>query len=82
MIGVESDFFEVVVLSADADALLAVGCAGVVWLCQAEKDVLELVHAGIDEQQGLVADGDYGRTGDKVMGSVLEEVNERGSDFF
>ncbi len=82
VICVQADFFEVVVFTADPDALLAVSGAGVVGLCHAEKDVLELVHAGIDEQQRLVADGNNGHTGDKPMAPVLEEVNERTSDFF
>ena len=48
----EADVFEVVVLAAGADALLAGGGAGVVAALGAEEDVLELVHAGVGEEQG------------------------------
>ena len=51
----EADVFEVVVLAAGADALLRGGGAGVVALLGAEEDVLELVHAGVgEEQRGVV----------------------------
>ena len=51
----EADVFKVVVLAAGADALLRSGGAGVVALLGAEEEVLELVHAGVGEQQrGIV----------------------------
>ena len=54
----EADVFEVVVLAAGADAFLRGGGAGVVALLGAEEDVLELVHAGVGEEQRGVVGGD------------------------
>ena len=51
----EADVFKVVVLAAGADALLRSGGARVVALLRAKEKVLELVHAGVGEQQrGIV----------------------------
>src|SRR5205823_10522012 len=50
--GGESDVFEVVVLSAGADALLRRDGALVVAGLAPGEDVLELVHAGVREEQG------------------------------
>src|SRR5579862_2823444 len=50
----KSDVFEIVVLASRAHAFLRSRGPSVVALFQSEKDVLELVHAGIGEQQGGV----------------------------
>ena len=47
----EADVFEIVVLAAGAHTLLRSGGAVVVTALDAEKDVFELVHARIGEQQ-------------------------------
>ncbi len=49
-----ADVLQVIVLAARPHALLASGGAGVGALFQAEEAVLELVHAGVGEQQGRV----------------------------
>ena len=58
----EADVLQVVVLAAGAHALLRRGGALVVALLDAEEDVLELVHAGVGEQQrGIVGRDERGR---------------------
>ena len=57
VIGVAADVFEIVVLAADADALLRAGGARVGSALLAEKNVLELDHAGVGEQQRRVVVG-------------------------
>ena len=47
----EADVFKIVVLAAGADAFLRGRGAGVVALFGAKEQVLELVHAGVGEQQ-------------------------------
>ena len=50
----EADVLKVVMLAAGAHALLRRGGARVVALFDAQEDVLELVHAGVGEQQRRV----------------------------
>src|SRR5207248_1777253 len=58
----EADIFEVIVLAAGADALLRGGGARVIALFEAKKDVFELVHAGVGEEQGgIVGRNERGR---------------------
>ena len=69
----EAHVLKVVVLAAGAHALLRRGRAVVVALLDAEEDVLELVHAGVGEQQrGVVRRHERGGVDDLV--SVLGEV--------
>ena len=82
VIAVVADFFEVVVLAADAEAFLAVDRATALRRAQAEEYVLELVHPGVGEKQRLVADGDDGRAGDKLVAFAFEEVDKAGSYLF
>src|SRR6185369_9773834 len=51
VIGIASDFFEIVVLATDAQALLRVRRTWVLALVGAEKHLLELHHAGVREEQ-------------------------------
>jgi hypothetical protein len=50
----EAYVLKIVVLAAGAHALLRGGGAGVVARLGAEEDVLELVHAGVGEEQRRV----------------------------
>ena len=54
---VAAHFFQVIVFARDAHALLRVRGAGVRAQVGAEKDVFELYHAGVGEQQGRVFAG-------------------------
>src|ERR1700683_3861666 len=76
-----ADVFEVVVLAARANALLR-GCgAGIIALLGAEEDVLELVHAGIGEQQGGVVGRDQRRAADDAVAAFGKKVEKALSDF-
>ncbi len=59
VIGVAPDILEIVVLSAGADALLAVHGPGVRTGSAAQKDILELVHACVGEEQRRVVVRDH-----------------------
>ena len=72
----ESDVFEVVVLTAGADAFLCGGGAVVVTLFEAEEDVLELIHAGVGEKESWVAVRDEGRAADAAMAFALKKFEE------
>eukprot|EP00959_Pyramimonas_sp_CCMP1952_P049085 1025194-Pyramimonas_sp.AAC.1 len=83
VIGVLAHVVQVVVLAAGADALLCVRRAlqlreGAVGVSLAEEDSLELVHAGIGEEQGGVVVGHHGgRNHVRVSVRFHEEVHER-----
>jgi hypothetical protein len=77
---VVTDFFEVVMLAAYAEAFLAVDGASAGWSAQAEKYVLELVHTGVGKKQRLVANRNDRRTGDKFVVFDFEKINEARPD--
>ncbi len=72
----EADVFQVVVLAPGADALLRGGGFVVVALFEAEEDVLELVHAGVGEQQRRIAVRDERGTADAAMAFAFKEAQE------
>ena len=76
MIGVKADVFEVVVFAAGADALLGVGGAGVGAFFLAEEDRLELVHAGVGEEQGWIVQGNDRRRWNESVSVLLDEEIE------
>ena len=59
VVGVMSDFFQVIVLAAHAEALLGVCHTFVFGRVVAQDDVFELVHAGIGEHQSRVVFDDH-----------------------
>ena len=71
-----ADVLEIVVLAAGAHAFLRGGGAGVVALLQAEEDVLELVHAGVGEQQRRVVGRDERGAADHAVAAGGEKVEE------
>ncbi len=83
VVGVLADVVEIVVLAAGADALLRVGGPLVGPRAGAEEDVLELVHAGVGEQQRrIVVAARRGDDGTKVWPCFLhEEVDELLANF-
>ena len=81
VVGVVAYFLEVVVLAADAQALLRVGHAGVLDLGIPEDDVLELVHPGIGEHQRRVALDHHGSRGHDLVPLAMEELLVRLADF-
>jgi len=74
VIRVFADLFEVVVLAAYAQTLLAVDRPATIRRRQTEEDILELVHPRIGEKQGVITDRHYRRAGDKLVASVPEKV--------
>ena len=76
-----ADVVEVVVLAADAHALLRRRGARVVPLLLAEEDVLELVHPGVGEQQGRVVARNERGAGHRTVTGRFEEVEEPTADF-
>ena len=76
----EADVFEIVVLAAGAHALLRCRGAVVVALFEPEEDVLELVHAGVGEEERRVV-GRNERGGMDLAVTLLdEEVEEFAAD--
>ncbi len=71
-----ADVVEVVVLAADAHALLRRGGARVITLLAAEKHVLELVHAGVGEQQRGVVAREQGAARYCAVAVFLEVIQE------
>ncbi len=75
------DVVQVVVLTAGAHAFLA-RCSGVVGPPLAsEKDVLELIHAGIDEEKRRVLGRNQRGALDDAMAAVFKEFEESPADF-
>ncbi len=67
-----ADVFEVVVLAAGADAFLRGGGAGVVAPFESQENFLELVHAGVGEQQRRVVGRNERRAHHSVSAGLVE----------
>src|ERR1700678_2551119 len=76
-----ADVFQIVVLAARADAFLCSGGAGITALFGAEENILELVHAGVGEQQCGVVGRDQRRAADDGVSAFGEKVEKALSDF-
>src|SRR5436305_11991031 len=76
----EADIFEVVVFAAGAYAFLRGGGAVVIAFFEAEENVLELVHAGIGEEQGGVAVGNERAAAHAAMPLGFEELQKLFAD--
>src|SRR5439155_13485639 len=71
-----ADFVEVVVLAARAQTFLRRAGAYVVAFLDTEKDVLELVHAGVGEQKRRIIRGQKGARAHAGMAVPLEVLEE------
>jgi hypothetical protein len=76
----EAYIFEVIVLAAGAHALLRAGRAGVIAAFRAEKDIFELVHASVGEEERGVAVGDERGAADAAMAFAFKEAQEHFAD--
>ena len=76
-----ADVLQVVVLAAGAHAFLRRGGARVGALVEAEEHVLELVHAGVGEQQRRVVVRHQRAGGNDLVALGGEEVEELLADF-
>src|SRR5271157_1260470 len=74
--GRAADLFEIVMLAAGADALLGRAGAVVVALLAAEKNVLELIHAGVGKQKREVVCRNQRRRADNAMVALSKEIEE------
>ncbi len=75
MPGVASDIFKVIVFATRADALLRIHRPGPRAASRAEEDILELIHAGVgEEQRRVVVRDDRAARDNGVAGPVLKEV--------
>ena len=76
-----TDVVQVIVLATGTHALLAGGGTGVATLFQTEEAVLELVHAGVGEQQGRVVVRNQRAGRDAGVPLLFEEAEEGFTDF-
>src|SRR5947209_13894207 len=76
-----ADIIQVVVLAAGAHAFLRSGRARVIACLEAQEHVLELVHAGIREQQGGVVGGNQGPAAHHAVAPRRKKVEKTLSDF-
>ena len=81
MIGVMSDFFEVVVFSADAQTFLTVGTASRFRVASSEDYIFPLIHSGIGEHQCRVIFNHHGGGGHHSVSLLSKKVLEGFSDF-
>jgi len=79
MTGGLADIFQVVVFAPGANAFLRRGGAHVVPFFTSEKNILELVHARIYEQQGRIVVRDQRRGGYHLVAALLEELQKTGA---
>jgi hypothetical protein len=70
------------VLAGDPQALLRVDGPGVRPLTGPQKDILELIHAGVREEQGPIPVRYEGRTGDNLVTLRLKELQKVLADLF
>ena len=76
MVGVHPHFLEVVVLAADAQALLGVCDAGVLDRLVAQEQILERIHPCVDEHQGRIVLHDHGGRGHDLVSFFLEKIQK------
>ena len=81
MPGRMANVFQVVMLASGANAFLRTGCSDVVAFFTAEKNILELVHARVDEKKGGVAVRDQRRGFDHRMLFLLKIVQKTFANF-
>src|ERR1700690_1872504 len=77
----EANILEVVVLAARANAFLARGGALIVAIFEAEENILELVHAGVGEEERGVVRRDERTAAHGAVAALLEEFQEGLADF-
>jgi hypothetical protein len=77
----EADIFKVVVLAAGAHTFLTGGRTLVVALVDTEKNILELVHPRVGEQQRGVVRRDQRRTAHDAVAALGEKSQECLADF-
>src|SRR5690606_28933867 len=81
-VGVQVYLVQVVVLSRDAKAPMRIYGAHIRTLAGAQKDILELVHPGIREQQSRISARHEGIAGHHLVASLSEEAQELLADLF
>ena len=77
----EPHIFQIVVLAAGAHAFLRSGGAGVVALLQSQKNVFELIHACVREQQRGIIRWHQRRGMHLLVPFLHKEVEELAADF-
>ncbi len=81
MVGIVApDFVEIVMLSGDAHAFLRIHGPSVGALIGAEKNVLELDHPGVGEEERWVVARDEGRRSDDGVAVLDKKVDEFPAD--
>jgi hypothetical protein len=76
MIGIVSNFFEVIVFTADTEAFLCIGDAWVGDRCVTKDYVFKPVHASVSKHESGIAFNDERCGCDDAMIFVFEEVEE------
>ena len=76
VVGVVSDFLQVVVFAADAETFLAVRHARIFDRVVAQDDALPRVHAGVGEHQRRVIFYHHWRAGDHLVAFACHEVQK------
>ena len=76
VVGVDTHFFQVVVLTGHTQAFLGVGYPFMLGFSVAEENILELVHPGIGEHQGGVVLHDHRSGGHDLVLLALEKIEE------
>src|SRR6185437_7778446 len=72
----ETDVFEIVVLAAGANAFLAACGAPIIPLLEAEEHVLELIHAGVGEEERRIVRWHERRATNRLMAAFFEKFQE------
>ena len=80
MTGGIADVIQVIVLAAGPHTALGRGGSAVMAGIAAQEDILELVHAGIGEQQRGVVVGDQGAGGHHLVALSAEILEKRRAD--
>src|SRR5262245_13235950 len=75
-----ADIIEIVMLSAGSHAFLTAGGRAVGTLLASEKDILKLIHSGIDEKQRGVLRRDERRAFHDRVTALREKIEETPSD--
>src|SRR5581483_1249767 len=81
VVGISANFFEVVVLAGDPEALLGIHHARLARRFKAKKDVLKRNHARVREEQGGIAGWDERGARHNRMSTLSKKLQETVTNF-
>ena len=74
MVSIMSNFFKIIVLTADSNTFLSIGCAFIFPCTCSKKNIFKLVHSCICKKQSWIIERNNRRTGYYSMLFILKKL--------